>query len=90
MKKYIIGLLVISLVFVIACTQTKTIPENKSCAVDTDCVPAGCCHVNDSVNLKYAPKCEGMLCTMECVPNTLDCGQGEIKCVEGECKAMIT
>jgi hypothetical protein len=88
-KYYLIGLLAISLIFVIACTQTKTIPENKICSVDTDCIPAGCCHSNDTVNLKFAPDCSSIMCTMECVPNTLDCGQGEVKCVERECKVMM-
>ena len=89
MKKYIIGLLLVMLVLEVACTPTKVIPENKLCAVDTDCVPADCCHAKDSVNLNSAPNCEGMMCTMECAPNTLDCGQGEVKCVEKECKAVM-
>lgn len=91
-KRYLIGLLMISLIsliFVISCTQTKTIPENKACSVDTDCVPANCCHPNDTINLKFAPDCSSTMCTMECVPNTLDCGQGEVKCVNGECKVAM-
>lgn len=64
-------------------------PTEKSCSTDTDCVPAECCHARETVNKEYAPRCEGMLCTMNCEPETLDCGQGEIKCVDGECQVFI-
>ena len=65
------------------------VPTEKQCLKSNDCVPASCCHAKDSVNKNYAPDCEGILCSMECVPKTLDCSQGELKCVEGKCKVVL-
>ncbi len=84
-----IGLLLTMLMVVVACTSTKVIPENKLCSTNTDCIPATCCHPNDTVNKQFTPDCSSTMCTMECAPNTLDCDQGEVKCVEGECKAVM-
>lgn len=83
-------LLLFLLLLVAACTTPPAeIPAEKQCAVDSDCVPAQCCHPKDAVNKNYAPNCQGLLCTQECVPNTIDCGQGEIKCVERMCTAVM-
>lgn len=88
MKKILIGLILIILaLFVVACTPQVAI--EKQCNVDSDCVPASCCHPNESISKNYAPACADILCSMECEPNTLDCGQGEVKCVSGECKVVI-
>ncbi len=81
--------LLMLVIFMVGCAKTIPIPENKSCSADTDCVPASCCHPNDAVNKDFMPDCSSTMCTMECVPNTLDCGQGEVKCVEKECKAVM-
>lgn len=59
------------------------------CSADEDCVKAACCHAKDAVSKENAPDCAGVLCTMDCVPETTDCGQGEIKCIEGSCEAVI-
>jgi hypothetical protein len=61
----------------------------KNCLRDEDCVPAQCCHPTDCVNVENKPDCEGIVCTMECRPGTMDCGQGYCACVENECKAII-
>lgn len=76
---------------VISCSpsSTNSIPAERQCAVDADCVPAECCHAKSAVNKNFAADCSEMFCTMECAPETLDCGQGEVKCVEGECKVVI-
>ncbi|MEK6968871.1 MAG: hypothetical protein AABW48_00405 [Nanoarchaeota archaeon] len=66
--------------FLVSCT-----PAEKTCAADADCVPAQCCHPTDAVNLEYEPDCSNVACTMDCKPETLDCGQGEIKCLSGKC-----
>ncbi len=65
------------------------IPTEKQCLKNNDCVPASCCHASKAVNKFHAPDCEGILCSMECVPETTDCGQGEIKCVEGKCEVVL-
>lgn len=81
------------LILISSCTvpQTHPSPPNnkKACFIDTDCVPASCCHAKDAVNKANAPSCAGSFCTMDCAPGTIDCGQGEIKCVQNECKAII-
>lgn len=76
--------LLIIVLFVISCTPTE-----KQCAVDADCAPAACCHAADAVNEQYAPSCNGVLCTMECRPGTIDCGQGSITCVDNECTVIL-
>jgi hypothetical protein len=79
----ILGFVLLSL-FIISCT-----PSEKSCSLDSDCLPASCCHAINAVNLENSPDCAGQLCTTECVPGTIDCGQGEIKCVSGSCEAVM-
>ena len=64
-------------------------PTAYTCTQDSDCVPASCCHPTDAVNKDNAPDCSGTMCTMNCEPNTLDCGQGEIKCVKNECIVFL-
>ena len=68
---------------------TTTVKPEKYCLSDEDCVPAQCCHPTDCVNKAYRPNCKGIICTMECRPGTMDCGQGYCACVENECKAII-
>ena len=83
------GLFAVALFLLTACTGTTSIPTEKQCSRDYDCVPKECCHPTDAVNREHAADCTGLLCTMDCVPGTIDCGQGEIKCVEGECRAVM-
>jgi hypothetical protein len=65
------------------------VPAEKKCSVDADCVQASCCHASDAVSKEFAPDCKGILCSMECVPGTIDCGQGEVQCVKGSCEAVL-
>ncbi|MBU1973768.1 MAG: hypothetical protein KKH52_00055 [Nanoarchaeota archaeon] len=81
-QKQIILLLLV--VFLVSCS----VPENKVCTADRDCVPDACCHATDTVNTANKPDCSGLLCTMNCEPGTLDCGQGEIKCLQGSCQVV--
>ena len=81
----LILLLAIALFSLIACQPA----QQKQCTTDDDCVPTACCHAQDAVNKAYAPDCKGVVCTMQCEPETLDCGQGEIKCVNNQCTAVI-
>ena len=50
------------------------------------CVPASCCHAIECVLESEAPNCSGSVCTMDCRPETMDCGQGYCKFVDGECE----
>lgn len=54
------------------------------CQTASDCVQASCCHATACVPKDQAPTCDGVMCTMECQPGTLDCG-GSCGCVEGKC-----
>lgn len=63
--------------------------QNGFCASDSDCVPAQCCHPTECVHESVAPKCEGVMCTMECRPGTMDCGQGHCECISGTCRVVI-
>ena len=85
MKKILlIGLLGL-LVFLVSCT----VSTEKQCSVDSDCIAAQCCHAIGAVNKENAPDCSGQLCTMNCEPDTLDCGQGSVKCVSDSCEVLI-
>jgi len=57
----------------------------KECSKDEDCVPATCCHPQSCTTKEKAPKCEKMICSMEC-SGPLDCSAGSCGCVEGKCE----
>ena len=78
-KRLMMGLLLSLVVFIISCT-----PAAERCSVDSDCVPAQCCHPTGAVNQANAPDCSGVLCTAVC-EGPLDCGAGEIKCMSNKC-----
>lgn len=62
--------------------------DHKACEVNDDCVPATCCHATEVINKKFAPNCDGMMCTMSC-ETVLDCGQGEPVCKDGICEIEV-
>ena len=65
-------------------------PSGGACAADSDCVPAAFCHAKACVAAAQKPSCEGVMCTMDCRPGTLDCGGGKCLCQAGVCAAAIT
>jgi len=65
---------------------TKPFGNPVSCQTDADCVPATCCHPTTCVNKDYQPDCKDIACTLDCRPDTMDCGQGECVCVENTCQ----
>ncbi len=83
MKKIFLLIVLLSTIFLIACSSIK------ECSVDKDCVTSTCCHASEAVPKEDGPDCTGQLCTMECVPGTVDCGQGKVKCVSGECEVVL-
>jgi hypothetical protein len=85
-KKILLFIVLCLSMFLISCTS---IPPEKQCTEDKDCVPASCCHPIDAVNKENSPNCEGVKCTLECASGTMDCGQGETRCVSGQCQAVI-
>jgi hypothetical protein len=96
MKRPLVGLIfaiavLIFLVYVISTNIPKSNPitiDNMTCAVDSDCAPAQCCHATSVVNKNFAPDCANIFCTMECRSGTIDCDNGEIKCVNSECTVI--
>lgn len=84
MNRIFLSLFLVSLFFLAACTT-----KEKICTLDSDCVSTTCCHATDAVNQEFGHNCAGQLCSQECVPGTIDCGQGEIKCVEKDCKVIM-
>lgn len=63
-------------------------PAGGECSVDADCVPAACCHPASCVPAANKPDCTDVMCTMQCAPDTLDCG-GRCTCEAGSCKAIF-
>jgi len=61
----------------------------KECINDEDCVPEICCHAASCVSKDKAPNCGNLFCTMECIPDTMDCGQGKCRCINGKCDAVF-
>lgn len=70
--------------------KTKPLGNPISCQKDEDCVPAQCCHPDSCINIDYRPNCEGIFCTMECRPGTMDCGQGRCACIDNTCQVVWT
>lgn len=85
---FIVAILVGVVIFV-GLTYKPLPAQGKFCMVDSECVKATCCHADSCVNRQFAPNCTGTVCTMECKPGTLDCGQGSCACVKNECKAVL-
>ncbi len=74
-------------VFVVTDYKVMEKEDKFSCEVDSDCVPATCCHATACVNKAFAPNCTHVMCTMNMVPGTLD--YGHCGCVDGVCQAII-
>jgi hypothetical protein len=89
MMKKIIMLAFILSILTILTSCNATIPVEKQCKIDTDCVPSVCCHATDSVNKANAPDCSETFCSLECKPGTVDCGQGVVGCEEGACVVIL-
>ena len=84
----ILGVIAASL-FLISCGSVgSSVPNELACTQDSDCVAAQCCHADSAVNKDYVLDCSGMLCTADCQPGTMDCGQAVAKCVEGACAVV--
>jgi hypothetical protein len=82
--KTITILLIVTLMILTAC---KEIPKEQFCETDQDCIPDACCHPTSCTNKEFKPICKEIACTMECSPNSLDCGQGSCICQNNKCRA---
>jgi hypothetical protein len=69
----------------------KQIEEQQpDCTEDLDCAEAQCCHPTSCVPADEKPDCSDSFCTMQCAPDTMDCGAGSCKCVNQVCTAVMT
>ena len=82
MKKLI--LLLFAIIVVSGCTSTDILEDNTTNQTFV-CVPATCCHPIACVPESQAPNCGGVMCTMDCRPGTMDCGQGYCAVVDDKC-----
>ena len=53
------------------------------------CVPASCCHASECVLEGDAPNCSDRLCSMNCEPGTLDCGQARCDYIDSKCEVVL-
>lgn len=97
-KRLMIALIIIvliaggvSLIVVKLNEKNKNVEIEKElyCDSDADCMPSICCHPNGCVNKDFANSCVGSICSAECRPGTLDCGQGSCLCVNNKCNAVF-
>lgn len=74
-------------------TDTRTnktlFADETQCETGAECVPAECCHAAQCVPLSQKPDCAEVVCTQECRPGTLDCGQMSCGCVKGKCVTKL-
>ena len=74
---------------VVGLGEERAVEFGGFCQGDADCVPASCCHSDACVEKSQKPHCGNIMCTMECRPDTLDCGQGRCACKSNHCTARI-
>jgi len=78
---WIIILLIALIVLIYFIVQGNKDKENV-------CVPATCCHPTECVLIDQRPDCSGIMCTEECRPDTLDCGQASCEFINGNCEVV--
>ncbi|HLF53807.1 MAG TPA: hypothetical protein VI544_01380 [Candidatus Nanoarchaeia archaeon] len=97
-SSWIFGLIVIIIIgvlffFVVSDDKDEfpsdSVKDENSCVYDSDCIKDSCCHASSCVAAENAPECLGVVCSQECVPGTLDCGQGSCKCVNNKCGVSL-
>ena len=76
----------IGLVFVMYVYEPADISDPLFCNSDSDCVPAQDCHPTSCIGLGSKTVSDGVFCTTECAPDTMDCGQGSCACVSNRCE----
>lgn len=58
-----------------------------TCRVDADCVPAECCHARACSSKSAAPSCDGVGCSQNVVPGTID--MGRCACLRSRCGLVV-
>ena len=77
----------IGLVFVMYSYQAADDTDPLFCMTDSDCVPAQDCHATSCIGANFK-EVSDMFCTLECQPETMDCGQGSCLCHDNKCVVM--
>lgn len=67
--------------------KDKKIIDEKYCEIDSDCVPAGCCHPDSCISKEKKPNCDNIFCTAVCL-GPLDCGAGYCSCLNNKCVVL--
>jgi putative hemolysin len=70
------------------CNKSSSLGKIE-CFKDSDCVASTCCHATSCVARAVAPNCSSRYCTLDCKPNTLDCGQASCLCVNNKCSTSL-
>ncbi|MBM3232743.1 hypothetical protein FJZ18_01085 [Candidatus Pacearchaeota archaeon] len=83
--KILLALLFFTVLLAVFLSSNKSAPTLDSCEKDSDCVPSSCCHPASCVLKNQAPECKGVICSQECKPGTLDCGQASCSCQNKRC-----
>jgi hypothetical protein len=65
----------------------ENVPGVGFCNTAADCGPSECCHAKTCNAAGQRPRCDGIGCSQNVAPNTLD--MGECTCVNHRCGAMI-
>jgi putative hemolysin len=90
--KWVILLVILVIIVVISFSAFRNNNGNSkgiiACSSESDCVPDSCCHAKGCIAKESAPNCNGMLCSAECAPGTVDCGQASCKCVNSKCEII--
>jgi len=61
-------------------------PAMDTCTLDSDCVPAQCCHPTSCINKVHKGVCN-LFCTAVC-SGPIDCGAGHCGCLSGTCQVI--
>jgi hypothetical protein len=84
---FVLITVLIALALIAGCAQNPGVNTSGACSQDSDCVPNECCHPTSCILTKDKRPCN-LLCTQNCQPDTMDCGQGSCKCLNSRCEAV--
>ncbi len=74
------------LVLVLCLVLLSSCSPGSECSSDDDCFKDSCCHATSCTAIE--PECGLTACTLDCQPDTLDCG-GSCVCDNGQCVGVM-
>ena len=84
-RAILIVIALVALIFVMLAYKPVDVTDPLFCMDDSDCVPAQACHPTSCMNSAFVEESDAF-CTLDCAPDTLDCGQGSCVCVDNQCE----